>query len=256
MCRSGALFGRAMPRQGVITPQDRSRCDCPNGHRGTRRHLEGRLRAGPALPGRRRAGLGEDHAGHAVPHRGRQARRAGPLRHAVGNMPRNCIRSPSRTAGTSPASRFASCCRHDGALESDEQYTMYHPSEVELAVDHQADPRRCAAAEADAGGVRLAVGTAAGRRQPAALSTADSRAQAVLLGPAVHGDPARRHDGGRSRPARPEHRARRDPPAAPQPRVRRRAPAPARDQVSRQGISRRLSRLPDQARAAWRCSRG
>ena len=39
----------------------------------------------------------------------------------------------SRTAGTSAASRSASCCRTEGALESDEQYTMYHPSEVELA---------------------------------------------------------------------------------------------------------------------------
>ena len=67
---------------------------------------------------------------------------------------------------------------------------------------------------------------------------------------------ARRHDGHRSRSARAEHRARRDPAAAPQSRVRRRAAPPARRQVSRHVVSRRLSRLPDQPRAASRCSRG
>ena len=75
----------------------------------------------------------------------------------------------------------------DGALESDEQYTMYHPSEVELASTTKLILEDVRAAEADPGGVRLAVGAAAGRRQPAALSPADSGAQAVLLRPAVHG---------------------------------------------------------------------
>ena len=68
----------------------------------------------------------------------------------------------------------------EGALDPDEQNTMFHPSEVELAVDHQADPGGRRAAEADARRLRFALGAAAPGRQRAALSPADPGAEAVL----------------------------------------------------------------------------
>ena len=65
-------------------------------------------------------------------------------------------------------------------LEPGEQNTMFHPSEVELVETTKrilADVER---AQADALGLRFAVGAAPARRQCAALSAADPRAEAVL----------------------------------------------------------------------------
>ena len=249
-------FRKSYATPGSHHPTRRNRRDCPNGHHGTRRHLERRPRPGPALPGRGRAGIREDHAGHAVPDRGRPPRRAGPLHHAVGNSRGTELRSPSRTAGTSPASRSASCCRQTARSNptSSTRCTTpprsswrRRPSSI-LEDVQRLKPTRVVFDSLSE--LRLVAGNPLRyRRQILALKQ-------YFAGPAVHGDPARRHDGGRSRSARPEHRARRDPAAAPQPRVRRRAPAPARGQVPRQRVPRRLSRLLDQARAASRCSRG
>ncbi len=141
-------------------------------------------------------------------------------------------------------------------LEPDEQNTMFHPSEVELARDHEAHPRRRRRDQADALRLRLAVGAASARRQRAALSPADPRAQAVLRRRGMHGPAARRPDGDRSRPAGAEHRPRRRAARAAEPRIRRGAPPAARREVPRRAIPRRLSRLRDPARRHWRSSRG
>ena len=199
-----------------------------------RRHPHGRPGPRAALPDRGRARLRQDDAGHAVPAGGRAARRAGALHHAVGN--RRGARGGRRVArlGHRPASPSASCCLKKTRSNADEQYTMFHPSEVELAATTKLILAGRRDAQADARRLRLAVGAAAAGRQPAALPPPDPGAQAVLRRPQLHGAAARRHDGRRSRPAGAEHRARRHPAGAAQPGVRRRAAAAARGQVSRQ----------------------
>ena len=68
---------------------------------------------------------------------------------------------------------------HEARARAEEQYTMFHPSEVELAETTQDDPRGRRALEPDARRVRLALGAAPAGGQPAALPPADPRAQAV-----------------------------------------------------------------------------
>ena len=95
-------------------------------------------------------------------------------------------------------SRSASCCRREDELEPDEQYTMFHPSEVELSRDHakiladvdEIKPTRVVFDSLSE--LRLLAG------QPAALPPADPGAQAVLRRPAMHRAAARRPDRGRS----------------------------------------------------------
>ena len=70
----------------------------------------------------------------------------------------------------------------EAALDPDEQNTMFHPSEVELATTTKlilADVERL---KPTARGLRLAVGAAAAGRQRAAVPAADSGAEAVLRG--------------------------------------------------------------------------
>ena len=196
-------------------------------HRRARRHPGRRVRPEPALPGRRRARLGQDDAGAAVPARGRGPRRAGAVRHALGDGggARRRVRSHGWSLDGITIRELAPAAE---SLEPDEQYTMFHPSEVELSRDDADDPRRRRAPQADAHGLRLAVGAAPAGRQPAALPPADPGAQAVLRRPRVHGAAARRPDRDRARPAGAEHRARRDPARAAASRVRRGAAAAAR----------------------------
>ena len=99
----------------------------------------------------------------------------------------------------------------DGALESDEQYTMYHPSEVELASTTKLileDVQRLKPTRVvfdSLSELRLVAGNPLRyRRQILALKQYFSGRQCTV-------DAPRRHDGGRSRSARAEHRARRDP---------------------------------------------
>ncbi len=223
-------FRKSYATPGSHQSASRPRCDCSNRNRRTRRHPERRPGPGPALPRRGRAWFREDHAGHAISHRGGQARRTGPVHHPLGDGRRTDFgRHVARLGPDRHLDPRAAAARRRARIRR--AVHDVSPLRGGARGDHQVDPRGRAAAEADAGGVRLVVGTAAGRRQPAALSPSDPRAQAVFRRPAVHGDPPRRHDGGRSRPARAEHRARRDPPAAPEPRIRRRAPAAACRQV-------------------------
>ena len=74
------------------------------------------------------------------------------------------------------------------SLQPAEQYTMFHPSEVELT---EADPHRRRRGEAGAGRVGLALRVSPAGGKPAALPPADARAQAFLLRPGLHSAPAR-----------------------------------------------------------------
>ncbi len=170
---------------------------------------------------------------------------------------RSCAPWPRRTAGSLDGINIRELTPAEGALDPDEQNTMFHPSEIELATTTQAHPGGRRAPEAHARRVRLAVGAAAagrqrrcatGGRSSRSSSSSPTRECTVLLLDDLTAS--------RSRPADAEHRARRHPARAAEPRVRRRAPPAARRQVPRRPVSRRLSRLRHPARAASRCSRG
>ena len=180
-------------------------------HSRPRRHHGRRLHAQAPVPGRGRARLGQDDAGAAVPDGGRASRRAGALRHALGDRRGAAARSPSPTAGSSTASTIRELTPPEDALEPDEQNTMFHPSEVELAsttkliLDDVERLKPTRVVFDSLSELRLLAGSRA------ALPPADPRAEAVLRDPGLHGRPARRPDGDRPRPADAEHRARRRP---------------------------------------------
>ena len=115
----------------------------------------------------------------------------------------------SRTAGRSSGVTIRELLPSERKLEPDEQYTMFHPSEVELTRHHQDDPGGRRAAEARARRARLALRAAAARRQSAALSPPDPRAEAVLRRPRAPCCCSTTYRDG-ARPAGAEHRARRD----------------------------------------------
>ena len=97
----------------------------------------------------------------------------------------------------------------EDALEPDEQYTVFHPSEVELSettrriLDEVERTKPTRIVFDSLSELRLLVGW------PAALSATDPGVEALLRRPSLHGAPARRPDFGRARSAGPEHRARR-----------------------------------------------
>ena len=97
----------------------------------------------------------------------------------------------------------------EGSLRPDEQYTMFHPSEVELSETTRTILDDVERLKPDARRLRFALGAAAAGRQPAALPPPDPGPQAFLRRPPVHGPAPRRHDQRRSRPPGAEHRARR-----------------------------------------------
>ena len=120
----------------------------------------------------------------------------------------------SRTAGTLNGIAIRELVPQEGALESDEQYTMFHPSEVELAETTKtilADVERLKPTRVvfdSLSELRLLAGNPLRyRRQILALKQ-------FFAGRQLHGHAARRHDRDRSRPAGAEHRARRDPAAS------------------------------------------
>ena len=76
---------RADPMTAAAPPDPRSETRAATGIEGLDDILGGGLTAAPAVPGRRRARLRQDHARAAVPARGRPARRAGPVRHPLGD---------------------------------------------------------------------------------------------------------------------------------------------------------------------------
>ena len=148
----------------------------------------------------------------------------------------------------------------EGALDPDEQNTMFHPSELELAattrpiLDHIERLKPARVVFDSLSELRLLAGHAV------SLSAPDSRAEAVSGDPRLHRDPAGRPHGDRTRPASAKHRARRHPARPAESRFRRRAPAPACRQVPRSEVPRRLSRLCHQPRRdrgvpAARCGR-
>ena len=136
----------------------------------------------------------------------------------------------------------------EAVLDHDEQYTMFHPSEVELSETmksiltevEQLQPRRVVFDSLSE--LRLLAGNPLRyRRQILALKQFFRR-------PQLHRAAARRHDVVGSRSASAEHLARRDSARAAQPGVRIGPATRADCEVSRAAFSRRLSRLRNPAR--------
>ena len=138
----------------------------------------------------------------------------------------------------------------EGSLDPDEQNTMFHPSEVELASTTQlilSDVERLKPARVvfdSLSELRLLAGTALRYRRQILAP------QAVFRDPRLHRGPPRRHDGDRPRSPDAEHRARRRAAGTTAARFWGGA-APAADcQIPRRQVSWRLSRLRDSTRRA------
>ena len=118
---------------------------------------------------------------------GRRARRAGPVRHPVRDARTNCGRSP-QSHGWSLERRRPSTRSQAGEddLRPEEQYTAFHPSEVELGETVQALLDEVERRQAGPAGDRLAVRDAAAGPRPAPLPPADPGPQAVLPRPRLH----------------------------------------------------------------------
>ena len=183
----------------------------------------------PASPGSTTSCGGGLHAAPPVPRRGRPRRgqddagACSSCSKASGAARRACTsrcRRPRRSS-TAVAAVARVVARRDPHLRAGRrprrasprtpQNTMFHPSEVELGETTKARARpRSSAVKPQPRRVRLALGDAAARPEPAALPPADPGAQAVLRRAAVHGAAARRPHADGRRPAAAEHRARRD----------------------------------------------
>ena len=136
----------------------------------------------------------------------------------------------------------------EAAVLPENQYTVFHPSEVELGADHQGDHGRDRRSEAAARGVRLAVGDAAAGAGPAPVSAADPRAEAAAHRSRHHRAAARRLHVWRQRSAAPQPGERGRPSGTDGAGVRRRpAPAACR-QGARRAVRGGLSRHGDQDR--------
>ena len=131
------------------------------------------------------------------------------------------------------------------ALQPDEQYTMFHPSEVELGeatlrILQDVDQIKPARVVFDSlSELRLMAGDSL------AVSAPDPGAEAVLRGPPMHRAAARRHDGPGTRPPGAEHRACGRAAGAAELRLRLHAAPADRREVSRAGVPRGLPRLQD-----------
>ncbi len=119
-------------------------------------------------------------------------------------------RSPMSTGGAGQASSSTRCCPREPADAGSGIHRLFHPSEVEMGAHHPDDPVGHREAQADAGGDRLPVRTAAAGRLPAALSPPGAGPQAVFRQPLLHGDAAGRPHRRRHRPPGAQHRPRRD----------------------------------------------
>ena len=134
------------------------------------------------------------------------------------------------------------------SLKPDGRYTMYHPSEVELAETTKAVLAEAARIKPDRHGPRLALGVPHAGREPSALSAPDPRPQALLRARANHLAAHRRQDGRIARHAAPQQRAGGDQPRTHDSGIRL-VPAPAAGQQDAGPlVSRGLSRFRHPAR--------
>ena len=142
-------------------------------------------------PGRR-----QDDARAAVPARGRAARRARPLRHAVRDRRTSCARSRASHGWSLDGDRALRAGRRPRAeLDADAAAEPVPPVRGRAGRDDAGHPRaRSSAAQPTRVVLRLALRDAAARPEPAALPPADPRAQAVLRRARVHRAAARRPD--------------------------------------------------------------
>ena len=79
-----------------------------------------------------------------------------------------------------------------GYTNPDDQYTVFHASEVELTDITKAILERVEGARATTGGSRFLIGGAAARRRRATVSPSNSLVEAVFYRPKLHGAVARR----------------------------------------------------------------
>ena len=109
------------------------------------------------------------------------------------------------------------------SLKADAQYTLFHPSEVELGET----TRRCSTRSSGCEPMRVVFDSLSEMRllarDSAALPPPDPRAQAVLHRPQLHRAAARRHRSDDRRPPAPEPGPRRDRAGAARPGLRRRS---------------------------------
>ena len=77
----------------------------------------------------------------------------------------------------------------EAALDPDEQNTMFHPSEIELAATTKLILDDVERLQADSGRLRLTVGIAAPGGHGTSLSPPDPRAEAVFRDPRLHRHP-------------------------------------------------------------------
>ncbi len=225
-----------MPRQGEIDPLlSDPELVAPTGIAGLDDVLNGGLARGRLYLVEGDPRLRKDDAGDAVPDRRRAAAVSRSSTSRCRRRQKSWRRSPTRTAGTSAACTIRELLPDQEARsKSDEQYTMFHPSEVELAATTKVILEDVRAARSRRGWCSTrcrscawwpATRCATGARSSRSSNISRAASCTVILLDDMTAT--------RPRPACAEHRARRDPAAAHQPRVRRRAPAHARHQVSR-----------------------
>ena len=127
---------------------------------------------------------------------------------------RSCAPPRNLTAGRSTGIHIFEILASEESLKPDARYTMYHPSEVELAETTKAVLAEAARIKPD----RLVLDSLSEFRMlaesPAALSTADPCPQAIFRAPANHIAVPRRSDGRISRYAAAQQRTGRDQPRA------------------------------------------
>ena len=102
--------------------------------------LRGGLHGQSHVSGRRVAGYRQDDPRHAVPARGTRPRRRYVVRHAVGND-RSCKASRDSHGWSLDGIEIFQLASRRGA-SPEEQYTLYHPAEVELGETIKARARR------------------------------------------------------------------------------------------------------------------
>ena len=159
--------------------------------------------------------------------------RKGSLRHVVGK-PTELIAVAASHGWDLSGWRSTSCRRPTRtALRPDDQYTFFHPSEVELgettkAVMEEVERVEPARVVLDSlSEMRLLA------REPLRYRRQILGLKQFFVGQELHGDAARRSHVERRRSAAAEPRARRDLPRAAGARIRRRAPPAARRQTAR-----------------------
>ena len=151
----------------------------------------GRAARPPDSPCRGAPRFGKDDVRPAVPSRRRQARRVVHVHHSVGNS-----RRAARQRGVARLGSLGHPHQELQPAENlrpEEQYTLFHPSEIELGDLSRNVFEAVETIQAGARGARLGVGHAAARAGLAALPPPDSRPEAVLRRPRLHAAAAERN---------------------------------------------------------------